>query len=117
VLRLVKTPDILAGAAARKGGRIFVGFAAETGGDFEAEADRKRRKKRCDLVVVNDVTAPGAGFDVETNRVSLVSEQGVERLPLMSKRAVGRRIVEWIEKFQISDSRVAEPGKDLDSRI
>lgn len=117
VLRLVKTPDILAGAAARKGGRIFVGFAAETGGDFEAEAARKRRKKRCDLVVVNDVTAPGAGFDVETNRVSLVSEQGVERLPLMSKLAVGRRIVEWIETFQISDSRAAGPGKGLESRI
>ncbi len=98
VLRLVKTPDILAGASARKGDRIFVGFAAETGGDFEAEAARKRRKKHCDLVVVNDVTAPGAGFDVETNQVSLVSESGVERLPLMSKRDVGRRIIAWIEE-------------------
>jgi phosphopantothenoylcysteine decarboxylase/phosphopantothenate--cysteine ligase len=98
VLRLVKTPDILAGASAHKGGRVFVGFAAETGGDFEAEAARKRRKKHCDLVVVNDVTAPGAGFDVETNVVSLVSEQGVERLPLMGKLEVGRRIVEWIER-------------------
>ena len=98
VLRLVKTPDILAGASARKGSRIFVGFAAETGGDFEAEAARKRRKKHCDLVVVNDVTAPGAGFDVETNRVSLVSEQSVERLPLMSKLEVGRRILAWIEQ-------------------
>jgi phosphopantothenoylcysteine decarboxylase/phosphopantothenate--cysteine ligase len=97
VLRLVKTPDILAGASAHKGERIFVGFAAETGGDFEAEAARKRRKKHCDLVVVNDVTAPGAGFDVETNRVSLVAESGVERLPLMSKLEVGRRIVAWIE--------------------
>jgi phosphopantothenoylcysteine decarboxylase/phosphopantothenate--cysteine ligase len=98
VLRLVKTPDILAGASAHKGERIFVGFAAETGGDFEAEAARKRRKKHCDLVVVNDVTAPGAGFDVETNQVSLVSESGVERLPLMSKLDVGRRIIAWIEE-------------------
>lgn len=97
VLELVKTADILAGAAARKGNRIFVGFAAETGGDFEKEAERKREKKRCDMVVVNDVTAPGAGFDVGTNRVSLVTAVGVRRLPLMSKRAVGDRIVAWIE--------------------
>jgi phosphopantothenoylcysteine decarboxylase/phosphopantothenate--cysteine ligase len=98
VLRLVRTPDILAAASAHKGERIFVGFAAETGGDFEKEADRKRRRKHCDLVVVNDVTAPGAGFDVETNQVSFVTAQGVERLPLMSKLEVGRRIVAWIEK-------------------
>ena len=97
ILRLVRTPDILAAAAARKGDRIFVGFAAETGGDFEKEAARKRRKKHCDLVVVNDVTAPGAGFDVETNVVSFISPEGVERLPLMSKLDVGRRILAWIE--------------------
>jgi phosphopantothenoylcysteine decarboxylase/phosphopantothenate--cysteine ligase len=97
VLRLVRTPDILAAASAHKRGRILVGFAAETGGDFEKEADRKRRRKHCDLVVVNDVTAPGAGFDVETNRVSFVTAQGVDRLPLMSKLDVGRRIIAWIE--------------------
>ncbi|MFO7534560.1 MAG: phosphopantothenoylcysteine decarboxylase [Kiritimatiellia bacterium] len=98
VLELVRTDDILAGAAARKGKRIFVGFAAETGGDFEKEAGRKRKKKRCDLIVVNDVTAPGAGFDGETNRVSFVTAEGIRRLPLLSKREVGRRIVSWIEK-------------------
>ncbi len=98
VLQLARTPDILAAASARKGDRIFVGFAAETGADFETEAARKRKKKRCDLVVGNDVTAPGAGFDVETNRVSFVTVDGVERLPLMSKLEVGRRIVDWIER-------------------
>jgi phosphopantothenoylcysteine decarboxylase / phosphopantothenate---cysteine ligase len=98
VLHLVRTPDILATAAARKGDRIFVGFAAETGADFEQEAERKRKKKRCDLVVGNDVTAPGAGFDVETNQVSFISADGIERLPLMSKLDVGFRIVEWIER-------------------
>jgi phosphopantothenoylcysteine decarboxylase/phosphopantothenate--cysteine ligase len=111
VLELVKTADILAGAAARKGSRIFVGFAAETGGDFEKEADRKRKKKRCDMIVVNDVTAPNAGFDVETNRVSFVTAEGIRRLPLLSKREVGRRIVAWIEKRD--DGRNAPPAARL----
>jgi phosphopantothenoylcysteine decarboxylase/phosphopantothenate--cysteine ligase len=98
VLRLVRTPDILAAASARKGDRILVGFAAETGADYIEEAQRKRKKKRCDLVVGNDVTAPGAGFDVDTNQVSFVTASGIERLPLMSKIEVGRRIVDWVER-------------------
>lgn len=99
VLHLVRTPDILASIAPRKGDRIVVGFAAETGADYEKEAARKRRDKSCDLVVGNDVTAPGSGFDVETNRVSFITADGVERLPLMSKLDVGRRIVDWIERL------------------
>ena len=98
VLHLVRTPDLLQRVSARKGERILVGFAAETGPGFLKEAVRKRRQKRCDLVVGNDVTAPGAGFEVETNRVAFIAADGVTRLPLMSKRDVGRRIVDWIEK-------------------
>ncbi len=98
VLRLVRTPDLLASIGPRKGERIVVGFAAETGADYAKEAARKRRDKHCDLVVGNDVTAPGAGFEVETNQVSFVTADGVERLPLMSKLDVGRRIMDWIER-------------------
>jgi len=98
LLRLTRTVDILSAVAPRKGDRIFVGFAAETGGrHLEREAIRKRREKHLDLVVANDVTAPGAGFEVETNQVLMVSEEGVERLPLMSKDEVGQRIIRWIE--------------------
>jgi len=99
LIRLTRTPDILSAIASRKGDRIFVGFAAETGSRLLArEAERKRKEKNLDLVVANDVTAPGAGFEVETNQVLFVTEAGIERLPLMSKREVGDRIIRWIEE-------------------
>ncbi len=100
LIRLTRTVDILSAVAGRKGDRIMVGFAAETGSRHLArEAERKRREKNLDLVVANDVTAPGAGFEVETNQVLFVTAEGVEQLPLMSKREVGQRIVRWIEGF------------------
>ena len=96
VLRLVRNPDILktVAAKARKGCRpVLVGFAAETG-DPTAEAVRKCREKGLDLVVANDVTAAGSGFGTATNRVTFVFPDGrLERLPLLSKDAVARRIV------------------------
>ena len=97
-LELVRTPDVLGEIAPLKGGRVFVGFAAETG-NLLREARRKLKEKRLDLIVANDVTEPGAGFDVDTNRVTLIDAEGhVAALPLMSKRAVGTRIVRWIEE-------------------
>ena len=97
VLRLVRNPDILktlSTRAAKSGGRLaLVGFAAETG-DVLPEAARKCREKKLSFIVANDVTEPGAGFGVATNKVALVFPDGrIERLPLMSKRAVARRIV------------------------
>ena len=77
--------------------RIDVVSAAETG-DPSAEASRKCREKGLDLVVANDVTAPGAGFGVGTNRVTFVRPDGtLERLPLLGKDAVARRIVRFAE--------------------
>lgn len=95
-LELERTQDILEAVRPEKGGRIVVGFAAETG-DPLAEAQRKRRDKGLDMVVANDVLAPDSGFEVETNRVILVEEGGEVRLPLMSKIEVAERIVSWIE--------------------
>jgi phosphopantothenoylcysteine decarboxylase / phosphopantothenate---cysteine ligase len=94
-LRLRRTPDILAACAPLKGARVFVGFAAETE-DLERNARAKREAKGLDLVVANDVTQPDAGFEAETNRVLFVSAAGVEALPLLSKDALGERIVAWI---------------------
>lgn len=93
VLRLVRNPDILKTVkCARK-----IGFAAETG-DALAEAARKCREKGLAMVVANDVTEKGAGFGVSTNRVAFVKSDGsAERLPLMSKLAVARRIVHFAE--------------------
>lgn len=100
-LRLVRNPDVLktiAGRVRRSGIRkVLIGFAAETG-DPSAEASRKCREKGLDLVVANDVTAPGAGFGVGTNRVTFVRPDGtLERLPLLKKDAVARRIVRFAE--------------------
>jgi phosphopantothenoylcysteine decarboxylase/phosphopantothenate--cysteine ligase len=95
-IELEPTEDILSSLLRLKRGQTVVGFAAETG-DPVAEAERKRRAKGADMVVANDVSEPGSGFDVETNRVTLVEEHLVTPLPLMSKSAVAGRLVEWIE--------------------
>ena len=104
-LRLVRNPDILKTINRQLGGPrsraatrpIRIGFAAETGAPA-AEAARKCREKGLDLVVGNDVTEPGSGFGTDTNRVTFVTPDGnVQRLPLMSKLAVARRIVSFAE--------------------
>lgn len=104
-LALVRNPDILKTVAARVGGArtgrrpVLVGFAAETG-DPVAEAARKCREKGLDLVVANDVTAAGSGFGTATNRVAFVFPDGrIERLPLLSKDAVARRLVRAVSSL------------------
>ena len=95
-LRLTRTEDIITGLARRKGSRIVVGFAAETHDTLTA-ARRKLTAKRLDLVVANDVTEPGAGFETDTNIVHLLSTDGLdERLPLLSKDEVADRILDWV---------------------
>jgi phosphopantothenoylcysteine decarboxylase/phosphopantothenate--cysteine ligase len=95
-LALERTPDILAGLAARKGRRLVVGFAAETDAVTQ-EAARKLREKRIDLMVANDVTAPGAGFGSDTNIVHLLDAEGLdESLPILPKDAVAGRILDWV---------------------
>ena len=97
-LELEPAPDILKAVAPRKGGRVFVGFAAETR-DVEREAARKMREKNLDLTVANNVSRPDSGFGADTNKVTLLTpDGGVQALPVMSKEDVGLRIVEWIEK-------------------
>ncbi len=92
-LRLVRNPDILKTVLPRKGERLFVGFAAETGVP-DAEAARKLREKGLDMIVANDVTAPGAGFAVETNRVTLLFPDGRRKaLPLLSKLETARQVL------------------------
>ena len=100
VLELEANPDILATIRDRKQGRIFVGFAAETG-DPRAEGRRKLAEKGLDLLVANDVSQPDAGFAVDTNRVTLLAADGSEQaLPLLSKQDVAKQIVAWVERAQ-----------------
>ena len=92
-LRMTENPDILkAIVAARRAGAIVVGFKAETG-DATAEAERMLREKKLDLVVANDVTDPGSVFGSDTDRVTFVSADGVEALPVLAKTEVARRLV------------------------
>jgi phosphopantothenoylcysteine decarboxylase/phosphopantothenate--cysteine ligase len=92
-LRMTENPDILkAIVAARRAGAIVVGFKAETG-DATAEAGRMLREKKLDLVVANDVSDPGSAFGSDTDRVTFVSADGVEALPLLAKTEVARRLV------------------------
>ena len=108
VLRLVRNPDILKGAGRCKAGRLVVGFAAETSRVI-AEARRKLADKRLDLMVANDVSRADSGFDVDTNQATLLGIDGsIERLPLMTKRALAKRIVERVE--QLRQSRQSRRG-------
>ena len=93
-LRLEPNVDILSAMAKNKGDRLVVGFAAETENVAE-NARKKLAQKNADLIVANDVTAEGAGFDVDTNIVTLFARDGRD-LPLarMSKRDVAQRILD-----------------------
>ncbi len=96
-LVLEPTPDILAGLVARRRpGQLLVGFAAETD-DVAARGRSKLDKKGVDLLVVNDVTAPGAGFDHDTNAVTILWRGGgTTEVPLARKTAVADAVLDAV---------------------
>jgi phosphopantothenoylcysteine decarboxylase/phosphopantothenate--cysteine ligase len=96
-LLLEQTPDILAGLAARRRpGQILVGFAAETHDALE-RGRRKLARKGVDLLIVNDVSAPGTGFDHDTNAVVILDAAGnTEEIPLTSKDAVAHAVLDSV---------------------
>jgi phosphopantothenoylcysteine decarboxylase/phosphopantothenate--cysteine ligase len=101
---LVRNPDILAEICGLGGDRVVVGFAAESH-DVLASARRKIRRKGCDLLVANDVTRQGSGFDADTNAVSFVWPDGqVEELPSLPKAEVARQLLDRVSKL-IGDRR------------
>ena len=101
-LELVRTPDILKSLGDAKGGRLLVGFAAETE-DVLANARKKLEAKNLDLIVANDVTAEGAGFGGETNAVVLLRRDGQRRdVPLASKRELAERILDEVIALRIA---------------
>jgi phosphopantothenoylcysteine decarboxylase/phosphopantothenate--cysteine ligase len=98
-LTLVRTQDILAELGRTRGGAarpVLVGFAAETS-DVIAKAQAKLARKDVDLIVANDVSRRDAGFDVETNAGAFVSRDGVEDVPLQSKREMAGRILDRVQ--------------------
>ncbi|HYK97381.1 MAG TPA: bifunctional phosphopantothenoylcysteine decarboxylase/phosphopantothenate--cysteine ligase CoaBC [Candidatus Acidoferrales bacterium] len=92
-IRMTENPDVLkAIVAARRPNTLVIGFKAETG-DATAEAERMLREKKLDLVVANDITEPSSVFGSDTDRVTFVSADGVERLDTLPKSEVARRLV------------------------
>jgi phosphopantothenoylcysteine decarboxylase / phosphopantothenate---cysteine ligase len=97
-LTLTRTRDILADLGASRNGAatpVLVGFAAETT-DAVARGRRKLDAKRVDVIVANDVTQPGAGFEHETNAVTIVTRDRDVAVPLQSKAAVADRILDHV---------------------
>lgn len=93
-IEMEKTEDILAAIGQRKGDRVLVGFAAETN-DLVEHARKKLEAKRADLIVANDVTKTGAGFDGDTNIAVIVGPEGrADELPMMPKRELADRILD-----------------------
>jgi phosphopantothenoylcysteine decarboxylase/phosphopantothenate--cysteine ligase len=98
---LEPTPDILAGLGrSKRPGQVLVGFAAETD-DIEANALDKLRRKNLDMVVANDVSAPGVGFGHDTNAVTIWLSTGDKKtVPLASKRAVAVSLLDSVVKVR-----------------
>jgi phosphopantothenoylcysteine decarboxylase / phosphopantothenate---cysteine ligase len=101
-LVLNKTPDILGDLGYRRlasgKGPLLVGFAAETE-NVVTKAIEKRDRKHADLIVANDVSRKDAGFDVDTNAVTIVGAAGAETLPLQTKARVAAEILDRVEKL------------------
>lgn len=98
-LKLEKNPDILAELGRQKGSRILIGFAAETE-RLLAHAAEKLQKKNLDMIVANDVTAEGAGFDVDTNIVRFLFADGrIEELALMPKEQVAQKLIQQVVRL------------------
>jgi phosphopantothenoylcysteine decarboxylase/phosphopantothenate--cysteine ligase len=98
---LEPTPDILAGLGATKpAGQVLVGFAAETS-DLLANAESKLQRKHLDLIVANDVGAPGVGFQHDTNAVTLVQPGGVvHTVGLTDKRSIAKEVLDTVVRIR-----------------
>ena len=100
ILELVKTPDVLGSVRGEFGFTgTLVGFAAETQ-NLETNAREKLRKKGCDLVIANDVSKPGIGFDSDRNELLLVFPDHVEAMPEDEKHHLASRLVREIEGLE-----------------
>jgi len=104
-ITLNRTKDILGELGRlptrKQGLPVLVGFAAETN-DVVAYAKSKLKEKAADLIVANDVSRSDAGFDVDTNAVTLVTAAGAEDIPLQSKTAIAARILDRVEQLLIA---------------
>lgn len=99
-LQLRQTRDVAKAAGEHKNPhQVFAGFAAETGGNMR-QVEEKRKRKNLDLICYNDVSRPGAGFDIDTNIITLVTEDQTRELPLMSKRQAADILLDEILRLK-----------------
>ena len=103
-IQLVRTKDIAAALGAVKSNRLLVGFALESDAGVES-AHGKLSRKNLDFIVLNSLTDKGAGFGVDTNKVTFIDKQGSQTLPLMSKSDVAESIVDKIENHYADPSQ------------
>ena len=101
----VSTPDVAMQLGRdKREGQVLVAFAAETENALE-NGKGKRARKNADIIVVNDVTRPGAGFGTDTNIVSIVSDAGVKDYPMLSKREVADAILDEAARVRACATR------------
>lgn len=104
-INLTENPDIVAHYGSQKKNQIIVGFAAETN-DLEKYATEKLKRKNLDFIVANDVTKKGAGFNVDTNIVTIIDKnKNLKEYPKMTKREIGKIILDRV-KLIIEDEKL-----------
>ena len=99
LLKLNKTPDILSEVGKKKNRPFIIGFAAEAGRGVE-RAEKKLKEKNMDMIIFNDVTEVGSGFDVDTNKVVIIDKEKKIKLPLMSKNSVADVILDRLVEIR-----------------
>jgi phosphopantothenoylcysteine decarboxylase/phosphopantothenate--cysteine ligase len=106
-LELINTPDILSGV---NGDFLKIGFAAESQ-DLIDNALKKLEKKKLDIIVANNITEENSGFGVDTNKVTLIGQDGnLENLPVLSKRSVADRILDKVVRLFNADKGNVRPS-------
>lgn len=104
-ISFVKNPDILAYLGEHKTkNQIICGFAMETQ-DLDENAKEKLEKKNCDMLIANNLFVSGAGFQTDTNIVSLLTKDSIEHLPKLSKEELGQKILETMIKIEEGKSK------------
>ncbi len=109
-LELEPTADILAELAVRRASQVLVGFAAETENVLE-NARAKLRSKGADVIVVNDVSRRGVGFDSDRNAVTILSAGGEVEVPETSKWEVAHRVLDAVVRLRLQRSQAAPAGR------
>jgi phosphopantothenoylcysteine decarboxylase/phosphopantothenate--cysteine ligase len=98
-LKLKSTPDIILETGKRRNRPFIIGFAAETGRKI-ARARRKLKEKNMDIIVFNDVTESGSGFDVDTNRIIIIDKGKEIKLPLLSKDSAADAVLDRLVEIR-----------------